>query len=207
MQRMGKLKYVDDSNTFLKNKDSIQNYFDVIKSYEKVSGSKVNIDKTVCLAVDEFLDNLPCSLEPKIGPEKVLGVPLGKNRNDTDKFWNDRIKKLETVLNLWRMRNLSFEGKVLIVRSLAVSKIAYAMEMITMKEEHVAQVIQILFKFLWSGKNYKIKREICYLPRAMGGLNMVNLKALIKVKRVQWIIRCLKEDKGSIWSKLIENFA
>ena len=40
----------------------------------------------------------------------------------------------------------------------------------------------------------------------MGGLNMINLRALIKVKRVQWIIRCLKEDHGQIWSKLIENF-
>ena len=199
-------QYVDDSNTFLKNKESIPNYFSIIQRYEKVSGSKVNIDKTVCLAVNESLENLPCSLEPNVGPEKVLGVPLGKNRENTDDFWNDKIKKLETTLNLWKLRGLSFEGKTLIIRSLAVSKIAYAMEMITMKEEHIKKVIQILFNFLWSGKNYKIKREICYLPRAMGGLNMINLRALIQVKRVQWIIRCLKEDKGQIWSRLIENF-
>ena len=199
-------QYVDDSNTFLKSKESIPSYFSIIQRYEKVSGSKVNIDKTVCLAVNESLENLPCSLEPNVGPEKVLGVPLGKNRENTDDFWNDKIKKLETTLNLWRLRGLSFEGKTLIVRSLAVSKIAYALEMITMKEEHIKKVIQIIFNFLWSGKNFKIKREICYLPRAMGGLNMINLRALIKVKRVQWIIRCLKESQGQIWSRLIENF-
>ena len=51
----------------------------------------MNIDKTICLAVNESLENLPCSLEPNVGPEKVLGVPLGKNRENTDGFWNEKI--------------------------------------------------------------------------------------------------------------------
>ena len=199
-------QYVDDSNNTLKSMGSVKSFFKILEKFEKVSGSKVNFSKTVCLAVDEKLVDPQGILEPTIGPEKVLGIPLGKNRNDTEDFWNKRIKKLEAKLNMWRLRNLSFEGKTLIIRSLGISQITNAIEALCVSEEHIKRVNDILFNFLWSGKKCKIKKEICFLPKEEGGLNMVDIKTLIKVKRVQWIIRCLKDHSGQPWSKLIENY-
>ena len=46
----------------------------------------------------------------------------------------------------------------------------------------------------------------CFLPRQLGGLNLVSIQTLIKVKRVQWVIRCLKEPTEQPWAKLIENY-
>ena len=40
----------------------------------------------------------------------------------------------------------------------------------------------------------------------MGGLGLVDLPTLIKVKRVIWVIRTLKDRHGQSWSKLIENY-
>ena len=199
-------QYVDDSNNSLKNIHIVPNFFEILQKFEKISGSKVNFGKTVCLAVNDELNDPTGLLEPTIGPEKVLGVPLGKNRSDKGDFWEKRLKKLETKLNIWRLRNLSFEGKTLIIRSLGVSQITNALETLTMSEEHINRVNRVLFDFLWSGKNYKMKKEICFLPRELGGLNLVNIRTLIKVKRVQWIIRCLKETTGQPWAKLIENY-
>ena len=70
----------------------------------------------------------------------------------------------------------------------------------------VKRINDIIFNFLWSGKDFKIKKDICFLPRDLGGLNMLNLEIVIKVKRINWIIRFLKEDKGQPWSKLIESY-
>ena len=199
-------QYVDDSNSSLKNIGNVPDFFEILKKFEKISGSKVNFGKTVCLTVDDHLKDPSELLNPTIGPEKVLGAPLGKNRNDKGDFWDKRIKKLEAKLNIWRLRNLSFEGKSLIIRSLGVSQITNALENLSMSEEHIKRVNKILFNFLWSGKNVKMKKEICFLPRDLGGLNIVNIETLIKVKRIQWVIRCLKETTGQPWAKLIENY-
>ena len=190
----------------MKNIGIVPDFFEILKKFEKISGSKVNFGKTVCLAVEDNLKDPSGLLDPTIGPEKVLGAPLGKNRNDKGDFWDKRIKKLEAKLNIWRLRNLSFEGKSLIIRSLGVSQITNALENLSMSEEHIKRVNKILFNFLWSGKNVKMKKEICFLPRDLGGLNIVNIETLIKVKRIQWVIRCLKETTGQPWAKLIENY-
>ena len=44
------------------------------------------------------------------------------------------------------------------------------------------------------------------LPRHMRGLGLTDLKTLVKVKRVNWIIRTLKDRSNQAWSKLIENY-
>ena len=40
----------------------------------------------------------------------------------------------------------------------------------------------------------------------MGGLGLADINIILKVKRVRWIIRALKDDSGQAWSKLIENY-
>ena len=37
------------------------------------------------------------------------------------------------------------------------------------------KINQIIFDFLWSGKNEQIKRKVCYLPYELGGLNVVSV--------------------------------
>ena len=205
-------QYVDDSNSFLMDEDSIKNFFKVIEKYEKASGSKVNISKTVCLMpnkkarekTERNLQSLKLKIKP--GPEKVLGVLLGKCPDNSKGFWDQKIDKMSSKLKVWRMRNLSYEGKVLLIRSLAMSQVMYAVEMKTIDESHIKRINDIIYEFLWSSKNITIKREICFLPKSMGGLDVVNLQSLIKVKRVQWILRFLKEGSDQNWAKLTENY-
>ena len=47
---------------------------------------------------------------------------------------------------------------------------------------------------------------MCTLPRLMGGLGLVDLITLVKVKRVQWVIRTLQDRQGKSCSKLIESY-
>ena len=201
-------QYVDDNNIILDSLTSFSapKFFSVVKKYENVSGSKVNIDKTVCLTVKEKIENPFETLKVSRGPEKVLGISLGGADRNNNEFWVNLAKKLKAKLDMWRMRSLSFEGKALIIRSLAISKINSALEMTTVDAAIIKQINDYIFDFLWSGKNIKINKEICYLPRHMAGLNIVNINALVKAKRVQWIIRALKDDKGETWSRLIENY-
>ena len=204
-------QYVDDSNTILKNPEAISNFFKVVNKYEKVSGSKVNIDKTVCIALKKgiFMNNDSSWIKDMTitsGPQKVLGVPVGLTKNNYADFWDKLVDKLKTKLDIWRLRPLSFQGKVLLIKSMALSQVMYAIEMKCIDPAYVDRINAIIFEFLWSGKKYRIKREFCFLPKELGGLGVPSVDILVKVKRIQWIIRFLKSDIEQNWSQLIENY-
>ena len=203
-------QYVDDTNSFISDIESTKKYFELIGKFEKLSGSKVNIDKTVCMPLNggNMLEAELKVLKLKLstGPEKALGVPIGKSTYNYDTYWEGLIEKVEKKLKVWRSRSMSYEGKTLLIRSVGASQILYAAEMKVVDQLHVKKINEILFEFLWAGKNIKINREICYLPRDLGGIGMVDLDKVIKVKRVNWIIRFLKEGSGQSWSRLIENY-
>ena len=199
-------QYVDDSNTMLKSTNDISNFLDIINSYENVSGSKVNLHKTVGLVIQESMAGVLNGLKLTTGPERVLGVPLGKDSNKSFLFWETLIKKMKSRLDFWRIRDLSLEGKTHLIRSIAISQTLYAIEMLHIDPQHIKSINDILWDFLWSGKRYSISKNICTLPRSMGGLGLADLNTLVKVKRVRWVIRMLKDNTSQNWSKLIENY-
>ena len=115
-------------------------------------------------------------------------------------------KKLSKKLNIWTTRDLSLQGKTHIIRCVGISKVLYAIEMKLIDEKCVKQINQVIWKFLCSGKDVKFSRDICHMPRSLGGLGLVDIKILIKVKRINWIIRVLKQVDNQSWSKLIKNY-
>ena len=137
------------------------------------------------------------SIELIMGPEKVLRVLLGKNI-DISSYWESHLNKVKAQLQNWSSRELSFQGKVHVIRSLGLSTISYAIEMQVIDIKYVRQLNDILWEFLWSGKKYHVAKEICTLPQTFGGLNMVDLHTIIKVNRIQWILRILKLSKQKI---------
>ena len=201
-------QYADDCNTFLKNKNFIRNFTEILTKYEKVSGSKINVDKTKAMAVNN-LAGLPTEriggIEIITGPEKALGVPIGETAEERVKMWDNLISKVKKKLDFWRLRNLSLQGKVYIIRSIGISKLLYMLEMKTIDKNQLKYINELFWKFLWGGKNKRFSKDICYLPRSMGGLNLTNIYIIEKVKRVNWIIRFLKDDTGQPWTKLMEN--
>ena len=200
-------QYVDDSNTFLNNKHEVPNFLTIMNKYEKASGSKMNKDKTLCLAIHNMIEEIINDISVTQGPEKILGVELGGNDPIIkNQFWDKIIKKLQEKLNIWRTRDLSLLGKTYVIKSVGVSKLQYAIQMRTIGQAHIKKINNMLWDFLWSGKTFRFSRDICKLPPEMGGLGLIDIEILIKVKRIQWIVRVLKDETNQNWSKLIENY-
>ena len=200
-------QYVDDSNTFLQNKACINKLLHILSQYEAVSGSKMNLDKTVALSIKNKKEEAISGIKLKQGPEKVLGVPVGgANLNDNKTFWQSLTQKLRDKLSIWINRDLSLQGKTHIIRSIGISKVLYALEMKTIDKESIKELNDVLWRFLWSGKDMRFNRDICTLPRRLGGLGLVDVNIIIKVKRINWVLRALKDQEGQNWAKIIENY-
>ena len=55
---------------------------------------------------------------------KILGIHFSyKKMLEAEKNFNIFIAKIENVLKVWRMRDLTIEGKIVIFKSIAISKV------------------------------------------------------------------------------------
>ena len=72
--------------------------------------------------------------------------------------------------------------------------------MISITHQHIQTIFKLMWNFLWNGKHVRIPRNVCTLPREMGGLGLPNIEILIKVRRIKTLISIVK-NKGS-WNLL-----
>ena len=57
---------------------------------------------------------------------EILGIYFSYNKKlENEKNFLDHITKLQKVINIWKMRNLSLLGKITIFKTLALSKIIH----------------------------------------------------------------------------------
>ena len=63
----------------------------------------------------------------------------------------------------------------MIITSLALSGLWYTGSVVPLPAWAKKKISQIIFDFLWSGKNEQTKREVCFLPYELGGLNVVKV--------------------------------
>ena len=69
----------------------------------------------------------------------------------------EKISEVESILMRWKKRNLTLFGKVLIIKSFAISKLILAVSLLPIPECCVEEINKILFNFLWGSKD-KVKR-------------------------------------------------
>ena len=191
-------KYDDDTIMFLRNFAYIRPCLDIISEYEKVSGAMLNIKKTKGLVLRPQNVGECEGIDLVLGPEVALGVPVGKDSQNW-RIWESKVK---TKLQIWESRDLSYEGKINIIKSIGLSSVQYAMQMQTVDFHHLKELDKLLWDFLRSGKVHRVSKKICIQPKISGGLGMVDIHTVIKVKRIQWIIRVLKADEMESWAWL-----
>ena len=118
-------------------------------------------------------------------PTRFLGVHLSydKKGNDYQNF-DLKIGKLQTKLDMWRMRHLILFGRVMIIESLGISQLIYSASNFDVPNYVISTVKKRLFSFLWKNKRDKIKRVGLYQNYDKGGLRMPDLECMIKALRM-----------------------
>ena len=83
---------------------------------------------------------------------------------------------------MWKTRNLSFQGKVLVIKTLMLSVIGFEVECNGIPEKYVKEINSLIWNFLWNGKTNQIERNIVMLNKKRGGLNMIDVGIFYKRK-------------------------
>ena len=78
------------------------------------------------------------------------------------------------------MRNLTLEGKIVIVKTIAISKIVFQSFMTTVPKHIINELEKMQKAFLWKNSTPKTKHETLFNDDKAGGLRNVDIPNKIK---------------------------
>jgi exonuclease III len=200
------MSYADDITALCKNIEGIQFIIDEYLRFSQYSGIKLNIEKTEIMIIGK-LNEIPTTFEIKNSNDiikiidsksvKICGITFS-NSDECAYQENiiDKIDKLERQLNIWRQRNLTLQGKILIVKTYGLSQLVYSLQATQIFTKELKKIEDIIFRFIWNVKqtnnrcNDKLKRKIMYNNIEAGGLGAPNVDKLNRAIKLKHIIRC-----------------
>jgi len=125
-------QYADDTLFFLDgSKTSLLNVIKILDMYKICSGLCINYDKSEVIKIgilknDVYHFEIPTKLNWNVSSFKSLGIDFRLDLNEMVHVnYNDKLKQIQNCFKVWSMRNLSVQGKVLLVKTLALSKLTY----------------------------------------------------------------------------------
>ena len=99
------------------------------------------------------------------------------------------VSNVQSVLNLWRYRNLTLKGQIVFFKSLAISKIVFQ-TLITPVPTHIIKDLErIQTSFLWNNSNSKIKHKTLCKRYENGGLKNVYIRNRVNSLQSSWVKR------------------
>ena len=190
--------YADDVNCFVKNNvRTIQGIFNEYDRLSRLSGLKLNADKTEIMHLVSRNLRLAVRLPFRFvysGENHLVESSLEIKINgiffqqDEEKMRNRNVEavaeKIDKQMKMWSRRNLSILGKILVVKTFGISQAIFLMQSMKLNESDYKKLNALLYKFIWN-RYYlaakapeRIKREITNKPVKLGGLGMLDIKAL-----------------------------
>jgi hypothetical protein len=75
--------------------------------------------------------------------------------------FTEKVQSVKNKLNLWSYRDLTYIGKVTVIKTLALPILVQCLTVLPNPPDSILNDIEkMLYKFLWNGKKDKIKRSI-----------------------------------------------
>ena len=107
---------------------------------------------------------------------KILGIHFSYNENlkEGKKIYKT-VTDIQRVLKIWKKRNLTVEGKIVIFKTIAISKFVFQSFITTVPKHIINELEKIQKAFLWKNSTSKIEHETLCNDYRAGGLKNVNI--------------------------------
>ncbi len=204
-QELKLLQYADDTTAILRDEPSVKEFVSLIERFGKLSGLNMNEKKTEAIWLgDDPPFKLPNNIQWSNKPIKVLGVYVGWHMIEADKLSiSEKIVNIKRLMYSWKHRKLTLNGKVLIIKSLAVSQITYLANLLPFSDEVIKEIDRLIYDFLWDEKPHKVKKSIMIQDFIDGGHKMIDVQSLIITQKLKWVALYLN-NHDCLWRHLME---
>jgi hypothetical protein len=183
----------DDTTLFLKNKQSLDAAIQILNHFYKCAGLKLNQSKTEVIRLGNINNIALDGTNIKIVEEtKALGIIICKNSNRIiEKNFDDKLRKVRNLLNMWKSRNISIKGKITFLNNKVIPMIMYTCAMLYTPSHIIEQFDKLIFDFLWPHGKHHVQKYLIIQNIANGGLKMPDIDSRVKAIKMSWIKRLL----------------
>ena len=211
------LAYADDIACLIKPEEySLQQIFNHYEVLTRVSGLKLNADKTEIISKGGNSTfkakyngtNVMINICDRI---KVNGIVLSYDFEAARKINIEKLTEMvELQLKSWCKRNLSLLGKIQIFKTFGLSQILYKLTVLHINKSEAKKLTNLIYKFIWNRKMDankapdRIKRKTMTGKIKSLGFGMLDFREVVEGIRLKNVIRLLNQ-KDSPLSKIIKD--
>ena len=202
------LLYADDITLFLNDDRDISAVLDILQRFKALSGLVINRSKSEAMWLGTKKYNKKDFGFRWVNEIKILGIYFSRahSASEIERNWTDRIQAIKRMICAWEKRNLSYLGKICVIKSFLVSQFIFVMQAISIPDKVLTEINTIFFRFLWRKKNCnkkafeKIKRRVMVNEYYKGGLKMVDMKLLQQSFQCALLIRLSDASHECKWT-------
>ena len=141
----------DDTTLFLQNEQAVKNCLKTVLTFGKYSGLRLNLDKTEGLWLGNGKnrnDNF-ANINWEKSYIKALGVYFGYDKKEIETLnWDNKLQAIKQILNKWKYRDLTFQGRILILKTLALSQVVYLISTLIVPSWVINEINKEFYNFI-----------------------------------------------------------
>ena len=200
------VQYADDTTAILKDEASVHNFLSKVELFKSESGLKINTEKTKALWLGEKPPfKLPKNIKWSNKPEKILGIYLSFDLEEANKIsFSEKINNIKHLIFSWKHRKLTLNGKIIILKSLALSQLTLLFTVLPTSKEIIQEVEKLFYEFVWDGKTHKVKKRVVIQDFKYGGHKMIDINSYVICQKLKWVKLYFK-NHNAMWNRLKEN--
>ena len=199
--------YADDFTLIFNCFRTIRFCLYLLESFERASGSRLNIEKTRGIAVRH----------PRETPLKVPGFPIKWNRDDTkilgvifhpdlersrDLNWIRLLKKIRERSENLTHRNISLKARARILNSMVLSKVWHVGRVFAPTRAMKEEIESVVYgPYIWQDKHPTVSRSVLQLPIARGGINALPMDTQCSALQIHDFME-LGNEEQPVWCSL-----
>lgn len=197
-QQIKTIQHADDTSALVSSEMSYTYLMDEYKHYSKISGAKINNDKTEILKIGKWKDKqiLPIHLIKKY--IKIFGIIFGQN--DQNINFENILKKIQLKIDQWENSKINIIQKIIVIKTYIASIFHYTMTINDIPYLYKLRINSIIYKFIWNGRD-KLSRETMQQNINNGGLSMLDIHSKQKTIHIQRFKSFLQDYKKP-WTSL-----
>jgi len=149
----------DDTTIFVRDSLEIKRVIDCLNSFSLVSGLKLNLNKCELFPLKncELLDINGIPVKKVI---TYLGIKICKDEKERGQLnFQSVVKKVKNRFNLWLMRDLSLNGRILLSKTECLSRLLYPAISLEVPNNIIKEVDKNLFNFIWRNRSHYLKKD------------------------------------------------
>ena len=184
---------------------SVKEFISLITKFGEVSGLKINTQKTEALWLGDVSPfKLPNNIKWSNKPIKVLGAYIGWNLQEANRLTiSKKVIDMRKMLFSWKHRKLTLNGRVLMLKSLAISQIIHLASLLPFPDDLIQEIEQMIYEFCGMEKLIKLKKMLSFKISKKEDIKWLIFVHWIWLEKLKWVVLYLNNHE-CLWRHSIE---